>query len=345
VRAGYLFLLLMMLSVVSQAAPVVEHIPFINDVPASRDIPHPDWFKKSFLDLRVDLKDARKEGKQGVIVYFGQENCPYCLALMKENFGRPDITRYTRAHFDVIAIDIWGSLPVVLPDGRKTTEREYALQEKTNFTPSLIFYDPDGKVVLRLRGYYPPYRFRAALHYVAEGYYKHESLRDYLARAENTPKFELGDLNQEDFFSPPPYALDRSHFPASKPLVVFFEQRDCHACDILHGDPLQHEKTRELMQGFEAVQLDMWADTPVLTPDGRHETAKSWASRLGIFYAPTLVFFDEKGKEIIRIDSVVGLYRLQGVLQYVLEKGYLEYPTYQKWRQQQRAEVPEPPAL
>jgi len=46
---------------------------------------------------------------------------------------------------------------------------------KTNFTPSLIFYDREGTPVFRLRGYYPPYKFRAALQYVTEGFYKSEN--------------------------------------------------------------------------------------------------------------------------------------------------------------------------
>jgi len=73
----------------------------------------------------------------------------------------------------------------------------------------------------------------------------------------------------------------------------------------------------------------------VLTPDGKRLTAREWARRLGLFYAPTVVFFDERGKEVFRIDSVVRLYRLRGVLQYVLAKGYLEAPTFQRWREMQ----------
>jgi thioredoxin-related protein len=134
--------------------------------------------------------------------------------------------------------------------------------------------------------------------------------------------------------------LDRRHFPAQKPLVVFFEHRDCHACDILHTDPLSDGAIQLLIDGFDAVQLDMWSDTPVLTPDGERLTAIKWAKKLGLFYAPTLVFFDEKGKEIIRVDSVVRLYRLRGVLEYVLSKGYLEAPTYQRWREMQQSVGP-----
>ena len=61
--------------------------------------------------------------------------------------------------------------------------------------------------------------------------------------------------------------------------------------------------------------------------------ARAWAEDLEIFYAPTVVFFDEHGREIIRIDAVVQVYRLRGVLDFVLRKGYLDAPTYQRWRE------------
>jgi thioredoxin-related protein len=115
--------------------------------------------------------------------------------------------------------------------------------------------------------------------------------------------------------------------------VVFFEQRECHACDILHSQPLRDPAINRGFQGFDNVQLDMWSDTPVITPDGRKTTAKAWARSLGLFYAPSLVFFDERGKEIIRVDSVVRFYRLRSVLNYVNSRGYLLEPHYQRWRQ------------
>jgi len=324
----------------SQSLPAVDEpfdIESIDDTPRTRDVQYPDWFKLSFLDLRDDLNEALEEKKRGIIVYFGQKHCAYCEALMQVNFGKEqDIVRYTREHFDVIPIDIWGSREVTDMKGTELTEREFAEREKTNFTPSLIFYDAMGKEALRLRGYYPPYRFRAALEYVVDGYYRKETLGDYIARADPPPKFDVGDLNEQDFFIKPPYALDRSKFPAQQPLVVFFEQHDCHACDVLHTGPLGDLETLSLLDGFETVQLDMWSDQPVLTPDGQRLTASQWAKQLGLFFAPTLVFFDERGKEIIRVDSVVRLYRLRGVLEYVASKGYLEAPSFQRWRQMQR---------
>jgi len=87
---------------------------------------------------------------------------------------------------------------------------------------------------------------------------------------------------------------------------------------------------------MNVVQLNMWKDTPVITPQGKKTTAKDWAKQLHIFYAPTLVFFDSDGKEIIRLDSVTQFYRLLGVLNYVNQKGYKQGVDYQTWRLRQR---------
>lgn len=309
----------------------------INDEPGIRDIQHPDWFSETFLDLREDLADAKAAGKLGIIVYFGQKDCAYCEALMKVNFGREkDIVDYTRKNFNVIAINIWGSREVTDMDGEVLTETKFSEKEKTNLTPTLMFYTDNDSPPLVLRGYYPPYKFRAALEYVVDGYFRTETLRDYMARANPPGKFDEKDMVEEDFFESPPYGLDRSHFPAEQPLVVFFEQHDCHACDILHSDPIRDPVVQRMLRNFDAVQLDMWADTPVILPDGSKLTARQWAKKLGIFYAPTLVFFDEQGKEVMRVASVVKLYRLRGILEYVLKKGYLTAPTYQRWREEQQ---------
>lgn len=303
-----------------------------DDLPLEDLIDHPPWFKESFLDLQDDLTEALDNKKKGIVAYFGQKRCAYCRMLMQVNFKDPDIVQYTREHFDIIPIDIWSPETVTLPDGREMSQAQYSVAMETNFTPSLIFYDADGKIALRLRGYYPPYQFRAALEYVADEHYKRESFPVYMARGDSTMRFEADDLVEEDFFQAPPYNLDRSSYPAERPLVVFFEQGNCHACDVLHTQPLRQEVIYKRFQKFESVQLDMRAETPIITPSGKPSTARKWAQELGIFYAPSLVFFDERGVEIIRVDSVVHLFRLRGILNYIMAKGYLSYPTYQTWR-------------
>ncbi len=303
-----------------------------DDFPLKEPLHHPDWFKRSFMELQDDLAEAVAAGKDGIIVYFGQKRCAYCRMLLEVNWRLPDIVAYTRRHFDVIAVDIWSPEEVTDVHGETLSQRQYALREKTNFTPSLIFYDAQGREALRLRGYYPPYQFRAALEYVVDGYYRKEPFADYLARGDNAPKFEPGDLNEEDFYTPPPFDLDRSRLPGERPLVVFFEQGECHACDILHGEVLRDPEIHRQFERFDDVQLDIRADTPVVTPDGKRTSARAWAHDLGLFYAPALLFFDEHGREIIRVDSVVRFYRLRNVLEYVTSRAYLTQPDYQRWR-------------
>lgn len=318
------------------SATTIDTLSAFDDVPLVDDLVLPDWFKVSFLELEDDMDEAISAGKKGLIIYFGQKRCPYCKAQLENNWGQKDILDSTLANFDVIAIDIRSQKQVTDFDGTTMTEKEFSTQHDTNFTPSLLFFVEGNMLALKLRGYRPPYQFRAALEYVADGHYKKEAFNQYLARAEPAFSFGKDELNDHELTMPPPYALDRSHFSATRPLAVMFERRNCHACDVLHAGPLSEPRIRQLLENMDLVQLDVRANTPVITPAGVKTTASDWANKLGLDYAPTLIFFDTVGKEIIRIDSVVWFYRLRNVLTYIESEGYKTYPTFQLWRQQNR---------
>ncbi len=305
-----------------------------SDAPLNDNVTHPDWFKLSFLNLPEDLDEALEEGKKGIIVYFGQKRCAYCKALMERDFGREDIAAYTQKNFDVIPLDIWSDRLVTDMQQFVLSEKDLAVREKTNFTPSLIFYDDEGEEALRLRGFYPPYKFQAALEYVAEGHHRTETFRDYLDRGVSALSFEEeGGLNENSLFLPGVVSLSREQFAGDGPQVVFFERPLCHACDVLHTGVMGDETIIRKLATLDVSQVNMLADTPVITPAGAKLTSKEWAAELGLFHAPTLVFYDEWGDEIIRVDSVVQFYRLNSVLEYVVSEGYLDEPNFQRWRQ------------
>jgi thioredoxin-related protein len=304
-----------------------------NDRPLMDALILPDWFKLSFLELDADIKEAKQQNKKGLIIYFGQKFCPYCKAHLEKNWEQDDIVQYTQKNFDVIAINVKGQRTVIGLDGKTYTEKSFAALKKNNFTPSILFYNLKGEEVLRLRGYRPPYQFRAALEYVADKHYTKESFRHYIARAELALSFGKAELNSNELFNAPPYLLDRSRFKATQPLMVVFERKRCHACDVLHGGPFSRPEIEAQLLKLEAVQLDIQSKQPVLTPTGKKMTVMQWAEQLNINYSPTIIFFDENGKEIIRIESVVWFYRLRNVLTYVLTGEYKKYPTFQLWRQ------------
>ena len=87
---------------------------------------------------------------------------------------------------------------------------------------------------------------------------------------------------------------------------------------------------------MDLVQLNLLADTEVVTPAGVKTTARQWGRELGLFYTPMIVLFSPAGAEIMRIDSVVQFYRLWGVLDYVNRGGYEGGMDYQGWRLQNR---------
>jgi len=333
----YTFLISLIYSNYSIADESAADFIEFDDRPLDQELVLPSWFKLSFLELSNDLADAAEAGKWGVLLYFGRKDCPYCKVHLAKNWGDRGITTYTQKHFDVIAIDVRGDRPVVDYAGNSfKTEKDYAAKLKTNFTPSFLFVDVNAQHTMRLTGYHPPYQFRAILEYIADKHYLYETLSNYIARGETIAGLEESELNDNKIFRKPPYNLNRKKVAAKKPLAVFFEQPTCHACNVLHGGPLKNGKILAELEQMEVVQLDRDLDTPVITPDGSKTTAKKWASKLGIYYSPTILFFDENGKEILRVDSVIRFYRLSGVLEYILTKAYLKYETFQTWRHSTR---------
>lgn len=335
-----LYFISALLPAVSHAAALQDDTDIqFDDSQLEEEVEYPDWFKFSLGDLGDDLDEAKKSGKKGIITYFGQKRCAYCEQFFKTSLANTDIQNYLTEHYDLIAFDIWGIDEIIDTDGKTHTERELSIKYKTNFTPSLVFYDSDGTPVFRLRGFYPPYKFRAALQFVTEGFYKKETFAEYFERANPGEYFLLGGLTERDFFLEQPYDLP-SLKKNGKPTAVFFEQGNCHTCDLIHSDPLSKELSLQEVEKMNVIQLNMWSDTEVTTPQGKTTTAKDWANSLNIFYAPTIIFFDSDGKEIIRVDSVTHFYRLWGVMDYVNQKGYKKSKDYQDWRLKQRKTSP-----
>lgn len=286
----------------------------------------PDWFKPSFLDIREDIDEASGAGKR-VLLYFYQDGCPYCAKLLETNLSQRDIVEKTRSGFDVIAVNIWGDREVTGLDGAVLTEKQFAEQLKVMYTPTLLFFDEDGQVVLRLNGYYPPDKFTVALDYVAGRHEREGTIRDYVARV--NPPAARGELHREDATLASPY--DLSQRAAERPLLVLFEQSSCPACDELHGDIFKRPESREQLKRFDVVVLDMWSDEPVVTPEGNRLSAREWARKLGVQYAPSMVFFSRDNQEVFRAEAWLRAFHIQSVLDYVASGAYREQPNFQRY--------------
>lgn len=298
--------------------------------PSSHAIDIPSWFNETFLDVREDVLDAARKGKR-LLLYFGQDGCPYCRQLMQVNFGDKTLADKTRRHFHAIAINIWGDREVTWTDGRTLSEKAFAALLKVQFTPTLLFFDEKGAIALRLNGYYPPHKLHAALDYVAG---KHESkiaFADFLKRQAGEPA--SGKLHDQPFFLKPPLDLDRSHRPGTRPLAVLFEQKQCAACDELHQRGFANRDARALIGKFDVARLELFGSERLVTPQGETLTAEQWGREMKIAYTPTLVFFDAKGAEAFRIEAYLRPFHLVSVLDYVASGAYRNEPSFQRYIQ------------
>ena len=289
----------------------------------------PEWFKASFLDLREDVAEAAAENKR-VMLYFYQDGCPYCEKLINTNFSQRDIVDRTRENFDVIAINMWGDNMVTDLQGNAVTEKQFSVDLRVQFTPTLLFLDEQGKVVLRVNGYYPPHKFMSALDYVAGHHEQKVAFREYLARQKAVAA--SGRLHIEKGYLQPPYNLYRK--AGDKPLLVLFEQKDCPVCDEMHGEAFQREDTRKLLEAFDVAVVDIWATAPLTTPAGERMPAREWARERRILYAPSMVFFDDSGKEVFRTEAYLRPFHLQSAMEYVSTGAYKKQPEFQRFVQE-----------
>lgn len=298
------------------------------------DVKFPDWFKPSFLDLDIDLKEAASAGKQGLMIFISTSRCSYCKAFIENSLTQPDIRRRVQESFDVIGLEIFDDSMMTDPDGRRYRVKEYVTQQKAAFTPTLIFYGAEGNKILKIVGYYPPDKFRTVLDYLQGEHYRNEPLRSYTSRINASPSKKATPIRTDpDLFAKPPYILDRRAAPAQQPLLVLFEQPGCKACHRFHDRVLEDDAIRRLIGRYDAVQLDASDNTtPVITPKGNRITPKKWFAELDLSYRPAVVFFDETGNEVMRLDSETQRYRMEGTLQLVLEKGYNNDAQLQRWR-------------
>ena len=287
-------------------------------------VEQPAWFKNSFLDLGEDISEAGEAGKR-LMVFFYQDGCPYCKKLLQDNFGQRDIAEKTRKNFDVVSINIWGDRDVSFGE-IETIEKDFAAKLKVMYTPTLIFFNEQGKAVLRANGYYHPGKFNAALDYVLGHHDKKEKFRAYLARI--SPAKTQGRIHKAVETIKSPYDFSQS---TNKHRLVMFEQKQCKDCDELHNDILTQQATKDQLKKLDVAVLDMWSEEKVTTPDGRKINIKDWAKDLNIQYAPSLVYFNKQGNEVFRSDAYLRSFHVQSVMDYVSSESYKSQPNFQRY--------------
>lgn len=301
------------------------------------NVVYPSWFKESFLDLGDDLEEAQEAGKRGIIVMFSRKNCSHCQALIETTFSDSKIIKRVQSNYDVIAVDIFSDNEVTYIDGTTTTVKNFAETSKARLTPTLIFLGVEKKPLLKIIGFYPPDKFEKVLDYIDGDHYKNIKLSQYLRKQDVRDPGDKSSVNYDySLFSRPPHDFSTTPSTSIPVTIAFFEKPNCTPCVRFHERALDDSEVQNLMKKFNSIQLDSSDTKSVLkTPDGKKLSPSQWSRELQLNYDYSLVFFDENGKEVHRMDSEVSKDLVLRSMHYVSEKAYEHHEQYMQWEKEQ----------
>jgi len=193
-----------------------------------------------------------------------------------------------------------------------------------------LFFNEDNKIIFRANGYYPPEKFSALLSYIGEKKERTTDYQDYVVTVDTRPSSGRlhDDVNSVSSTTDLSLALKNA---SDKLLLVMFEQKKCNTCDDLHLDILKRETSIELLTRFKVIVLDMWSSEILITPTGKKMKIRDWAKSLNVKYAPSLIFFDNEGKEVFRADAYLKAFHMQSVMDYVSSSEYKIQKNFQRY--------------
>jgi len=136
--------------------------------------PYIHFFQQSLGDFTEELQVAKEDGKKAVMLFFEQDECPFCHYMKNTVLNQPEVQEYFRKHFALYAIDIEGDIEMTDFEGQTMKMKDFAFKlNRVRATPVIAFYDMEGERVVRYIGKTSGMdEFMLLGRFVAEGTYK-----------------------------------------------------------------------------------------------------------------------------------------------------------------------------
>ncbi len=114
---------------------------------------------------------------------------------------------------------------------------------------------------------------------------------------------------------------------ADKRLLLYFYQDGCPYCARLlrdnFGDP---DIARQVQQHFHVIALNIWGDREVTDLNQQLTTEKAYAQAQRVHYTPTLIFLDDQGETMLRLNGYLPPDKFRQALDYVIARPQAEQP-------------------
>lgn len=119
---------------------------------ATRD-PGTHFFDQTLGNFQEELEVAREEGKQGVLIMFEMDECPFCHRMKTQVLNQVEVQDFYREHFLIFTVDIEGDVEITDFKGNLVKEKDFAFKQyKVRATPVFGFFDLEGNLITRFTG-------------------------------------------------------------------------------------------------------------------------------------------------------------------------------------------------
>ncbi|MBE0496138.1 MAG: thioredoxin family protein [Campylobacterales bacterium] len=134
------------------------------------------------VDVASIAHDAKKQNKH-VMFFHHIPGCPYCKAMLDENFKDEAILKEIEAHF--IYVDVYTQTQgTITYKDFKGSYKAFSAHVGAFAYPSTLFMNGEGEVVHAAIGYRNINEHFAEISYVSTGSYKHMDLESYVQKLE-----------------------------------------------------------------------------------------------------------------------------------------------------------------
>ncbi len=133
----------------------------------------------------------------------------------------------------------------------------------------------------------------------------------YPAWFKDTPFFEL----QED--------LTKARSDGKHGLMLLLTSQGCSYCDVFIRKSLSDPEIASMVRKhFDSIGMDIFNDADMVDPGGLEMSVKEFARRERAEFSPTLLFYGQNGKRMLRITGYQSPERFKKILGYVTGQHY-----------------------
>jgi thioredoxin-related protein len=106
-----------------------------------------------------------------------------------------------------------------------------------------------------------------------------------------------------------------------KRVILYFYQDGCPYCaKLLNENFAIKEIVDKTVKGFQVIAINIWGDNEVIGLNGEATREKAFAADNKVMFTPTLLFLDEAGKTVLRINGYYPPHKFSAALDYVAQK-------------------------